>query len=193
MYFFVLVLAIFMFATLGAISIYNRIIREEKEAFNAFSQIDVQLKRRFDLIPNLVETVKGYAAHESKTLEAVIKARNIASKVLTMYKSGDASVNQVLSSASGLEQTLSKLMMVSENYPELKADKQFSILMDELSSTENRIAYSRQAYNDSVMIFNQTIEQIPNVWVAQIMNRTAMSHLEVINDKIEREAVKVSF
>ena len=172
---------------------YNKIIRAETEAHNAFSQIDVQLKRRYDLIPNLVETVKGYAAHEKNTLEAVIKARSAAASALSKYENGESNINQVLASNGALDGLLSKLMMLSEAYPDLKADTQFNALSDELSSTENRISYARQAFNDAVMIFNQTIQTIPANIVAGMMGRHTMTHLEVIEAEEERNPVKASF
>lgn len=190
---FLLLIAVIGFCGIFFMQVYNKIIRAETEANNSFAQIDVQLKRRYDLIPNLVETVKGYAAHEKNTLEAVIKARNTAVNVIKQYDNGQADVNQVLASNGALETMLSRLMLLTESYPELKADHQFNILSDELASTENRIAYARQAFNDSVMIYNQTIKQVPDNIIAKMMDRSEMTHLEVIEEEAERKPVKVSF
>ena len=139
------------------VSIYNRLVRGKNQYANAFAQIDVQLKRRYDLIPNLVETAKGYAKHEKETLDAVVKARNTALSALESAsgKIGDPGAMQALGDAeAGLLGALGKLNVVVEAYPDLKANTSMEQLMEELSSTENKVAFSRQAYNDAIMSFN---------------------------------------
>jgi len=175
--------------------IYNRLVALRNRFKNAFAQIDVQLKRRNDLIPNLVETVKGYMAHEKGTLEAVIQARNAA---VTAGKTaaanpGDAAAMTGLAAAEGtLNGVLGRLFALAEAYPDLKANQNMMALQEELASTENKIAFSRQAYNDAVMQYNTARETFPNVVVANFLNFTEAKLFEVESEK-EREAPKVSF
>ena len=178
-----------------AVGIYNGLITSRNAYKNAFAQIDVQLTRRYDLIPNLVEVAKGYMAHERETLEAVIKARAAAVSGLAAAKAdpGDAAAMQNLAAADqGLTGALSRLMVVSEAYPDLKANQNMMQLSEELTSTENRVAFARQAFNDSVMAFNNKREVFPSSVVAGMFNFVAAALLE-ITEPAKREAPKVSF
>jgi LemA protein len=163
---------------------YNGLVRLRNQVENAWSQIDVQLKRRYDLIPNLVETVKGYAAHESKTLENVIKARNMAIAAKGIGEKAEAE--------NFLTGTLKSLFAVSEAYPNLKADQNFLRLQEELTSTENKISFSRQFYNDSVMTFNTRIELFPTNLIAGIFNFARREFFQT-KGEAEREAPQVKF
>ena len=177
------------------ISIYNGLVTKRNRYKNAFAQIDVQLKRRYDLIPNLVETAKGYMAHEKETLQAVIEARNaaIAAAKAAAANPGALQAMQGLMGAEGaLGGALGKLMVSVEAYPELKADGTMQGLMEELTSTENRVAFSRQAYNDSVTSYNTGCEQFPASIFASMFNFTQAQLFE-IEDPGERNAVPVSF
>jgi LemA protein len=180
---------------LWAVGIYNALVKLRNRFKNAFAQIDVQLKRRYDLIPNLVETAKGYLKHERETLEAVIKARNIAlaaSQAAAANPADGNAMKGLVSAETGLAGALSRLMVVSEQYPELKANQNMMQLTEELTSTENKIAFARQAYNDSVMTYNNAREVFPNVIFAGMMGfQTA--ELFKIEDPTERNAPKVSF
>ena len=166
------------------IGIYNGLVRLRNEVKNAWAQIDVQLKRRHDLIPNLVETVKGYAGHEKSTLEAVIQARSKA-------VSAD-SVEDKMAAEAGLSGALGRLMLVVEQYPDLKANQNFLSLQEELTSTENRIGFARQYYNDSVMQFNTRIESFPQNVVAGMFQFRQSAFFE-IEDEAAREAPQVKF
>jgi len=175
--------------------IYNSLVALRNRFKNAFAQIDVQLKRRYDLIPNLVEVAKGYMKHESTTLEAVIKARNIALAASQSAAANPADGNamkSLVSAESGLTGALSRLMVVSEQYPDLKANQNMMQLTEELTSTENKIAFARQAYNDSVMSYNTTRETFPNVIFAGMFGFLP-AELFKIDDPAERNAPKVSF
>ncbi len=175
--------------------IYNSLVALRNRFKNAFAQIDVQLKRRYDLIPNLVETAKGYLKHERETLEAVIKARNIAAAAAQTAAANPADGNAMrglLSAETGLAGALSRLMVVSEAYPDLKANQNMMQLTEELTSTENKIAFARQAYNDSVMTYNTTRETFPNVIFAGMFGFLP-AELFKIDDPAERNAPKVSF
>lgn len=175
--------------------IYNSLVALRNRFKNAFAQIDVQLKRRYDLIPNLVEVAKGYMKHESTTLEAVIKARNIALAASQSAAANPADANAVkglLSAESGLTGALSRLMVVSEQYPDLKANQNMLQLTEELTSTENKISFARQAYNDSVMGYNTTRETFPNVVFAGMFGFLP-AELFKIDDPTERNAPKVQF
>jgi LemA protein len=174
---------------------YNKLVTLRNRYKNAFAQIDVQLKRRYDLIPNLVETAKGYMKHESTTLEAVIKARNIAytASQSAATNPGDAgAMKNLVSAESGLGGALSRLMVVSEQYPDLKANQNMMQLTEELTSTENKISFARQAYNDSVMTYNTDREVFPSNLIAGMFNFTA-AELFVIDKPEEKDAPKVSF
>ncbi len=180
---------------LWGVGIYNSLVALRNRFKNAFAQIDVQLKRRYDLIPNLVETAKGYLKHERETLEAVIKARNIALAASQSAAANPADPNAMrglLSAEAGLGGALSRLMVVSEQYPDLKANQNMAQLTEELTSTENKIAFARQAYNDSVMAYNNARETFPNVIFAGMFGFQA-AELFKIEDPTERNAPKVQF
>jgi LemA protein len=169
---------------LWGVGIYNGLVRLRNEVKNAWAQIDVQLKRRHDLIPNLVETVKGYAAHEKGTLDAVISAR---AKAL-----GAQSINDKVKAEGELSGVLSRLLMLQEAYPQLKANENFLALQEELSSTENKIGFSRQYYNDAVMRYNNQIQSFPPNIVAGMFAFTESVFFEV-QDAAQREAPQVKF
>ncbi len=177
------------------VGIYNGLVTARNQYKNAFAQIDVQLTRRYDLIPNLVEVAKGYIKHERETLEAVTQARTAAMSGLSAAKAnpGDAGAMQQLAGAEGqLTQTLGRLFAVSEAYPDLKANQNMMQLSEELSSTENKVAFARQAYNDQVMGYNNRREVFPNSIIAGMFNFAAASLLEIEAPQM-RQAVKVSF
>ena len=174
---------------------YNKLVTLRNRFKNAYAQIDVQLKRRYDLIPNLVETAKGYIKHERETLEAVTAARNIAyaASKAAAANPGDAAAMKSLGSAeTGLAGTLSRLMMVSEAYPDLKANQNMMQLSEELTSTENKISFARQAYNDSVMTYNTDREVFPSNLIAGMFN-FGPAELFVIDKPEQKDAPKVSF
>jgi LemA protein len=178
-----------------AISIYNRLVALRNRYKNAYSQIDVQLKRRYDLIPNLVEVAKGYIKHERETLEAVIQARNAAYSAgqQAAGNPGDGAAMTALGGAEGqLTGALGRLFAVAESYPDLKANQNMLALQEELSSTENKISFARQAYNDSVMVYNTQREVFPSSILASMFNFQAASPFE-IEQATEREVPKVSF
>ena len=180
---------------LVVISKYNLLVSLRNRFKNAWAQIDVQLKRRYDLIPNLVETAKGYLKHERGTLEAVIAARNAASSANTKVAadpSNPEAMKQLMAAESTLSGTLGRLFALSEAYPDLKANTTMNQLMEELTSTENKVAFARQAYNDSVMAYNTAREVFPNNIVAGIFNFSA-AELFVVERPEERVAPKVSF
>ncbi len=168
------------------IATYNRLVRLRNQVKNAWAQIDVQLKRRHDLIPNLIETVKGYMKHERETLEAITKARNLAQQAASSGPSARAKAETELSSA------LAGLLAVVENYPDLKANQNFLALQEELTSTENKISFSRQYYNDSVLSYNNRTQMFPSNVVASMTGFKASEFFEV-SVAGEREAPKVSF
>lgn len=187
-------LAIIVLAVLYAIGIYNRLVTLRNQFKNAFSQIDVQLKRRYDLIPNLVETAKAYLKHERETLEAVIAARNQA--IASEKKAAAAPGNgQAMASLAGAENALSgalgRLFALVESYPDLKANQTMMQLSEELSSTENRVAFARQAFNDAVTSYNTSCELFPASIIAGSFGFTPASLLEIASS--ERESPRVSF
>ena len=187
----VVVLGVIAFAIGG----FNKLVTLRNRYKNAYAQIDVQLKRRYDLIPNLVETAKGYIKHERETLEAVTAARNIAyaASKAAAANPGDATAMKNLAAAeTGLGGTLSRLMMVSESYPDLKANQNMMQLSEELTSTENKISFARQAYNDSVMTYNTDREVFPSNLIAGMFNFGA-AELFVIDKPEQKDAPKVSF
>ena len=177
------------------VRIYNKLVQLRNRFKNAYSQIDVQLKRRYDLIPNLVETAKGYMKHESETLEAVIQARNQAMSAgqAAAQSPGDPTAMQgIVGAETALTGTLGKLFALAESYPDLKANENMLAIQEELSSTENRIAFARQSYNDSVMHFNTRRESFPDTIIANTFNFTEAMLWEIEAEE-ERENVKVSF
>jgi LemA protein len=177
------------------IGIYNRLIGLRNRFENAFAQIDVQLKRRYDLIPNLVETAKGYMKHERETLEAVIKARNSAASAgqQAAANPGNPQAMQGLAGAEGvLTGVMTRFMALMENYPDLKANQNMLALQEELSSTENKVAFARQAYNDSVMTYNTAREIFPNNVVAGF-GKFPPAELFEVSAPDQREAVQVKF
>jgi LemA protein len=192
----IVVIVLLVLTALIVIGGYNGLVGKRNRYKNAYAQIDVQLKRRYDLIPNLVETVKGYMKHESETLEAVIRARNAAygAAQTAAAQPGDPNALKSLATAeSALAQGLSKIIALSENYPDLKASANMGQLTEELTSTENRVAFARQAYNDAVMEYNNAREVFPAVLFAQSMGFGSAGLLEAIEAPEERRAPKVSF
>ena len=177
------------------IGIYNGLVTLRNTFRNAFAQVDVQLKRRHDLIPNLVETAKGYMAHERQTLEAVIAARASATQanIRVSANPGDAAAVGALGQAeAGLTAALGRLLAVAENYPQLKADATMRGLMEELTSTENRIAFARQAFNDAVLFYNNGRETFPRVLIANLFGFLPAEFFKIENEA-EKAAPKVSF
>ena len=190
-----IILAIVAGVVLFAITIYNRLVTGRNRVKNAFAQIDVQLTRRYDLIPNLVETAKGYMSHERETLEAVVNARNTAVaglKAAAKDPSDPAAMKQLASAEQGLSGALGRLFALSEAYPDLKANENMMQLSEELTTTENKVAFARQAFNDSVMNYNTLRESFPNNLLAGQFRFRAAEMLE-IEDESKREAPKVSF
>lgn len=190
-----ILLAIVVVVALSATGIYNSLVALRNRFKNAYAQIDVQLKRRYDLIPNLVETAKGYLKHEHETLEQVTKARNIAYAASQTAAANPADANAVkgvVAAESGLTGALSRLMVVAEQYPDLKANQNMMQLTEELTSTENKVAFARQAYNDSVMQYNTSRETFPNVLLAGMFGFLP-AELFHVDDPTERNAPKVSF
>lgn len=187
--------AVALFA-MFAIGIYNRLVTARNQVKNAWSQIDVQLQRRYDLIPNLIETVKGYMSYEKGTLEAVVTARNQASAALdALKKSGgptEGSLQPVLGAEAALKGAMTNVFALAENYPELKASENMARLQEELSSTENKIAFARQAYNDQVLFYNNAQQTFPAVLVAGMLGHHPADLYEVA-DVDAKKAVKVSF
>lgn len=178
------------------ISLYNGLVRSRNFFKNSFAQIDVQLKRRYDLIPNLVETAKGFMAHEKETLEAVIKARNTAvsaAETAAANPSGENAILNLSAAEGALGGAMGRLFALSESYPELKSDSHMKDLMEELTSTENKISYARQAFNDSVTNYNNNCESFPSVIVANMFNFTQADLLKSTENAEERKVQKVSF
>ncbi|HUD24261.1 MAG TPA: LemA family protein [Burkholderiaceae bacterium] len=192
---------IVFFALIAAVAfwgmaIYNRLVAQRNEFKNAFAQIDVQLKRRYDLIPNLVETAKKYIAHERETLEAVVKARNSAVSANTAAAGDPANpeaMRQLAAAEGGLSGALGRLFAVAEAYPDLKANQNMMQLTEELTSTENRIAFARQAFNDAVMTYNNAVQQFPSNFIAGAFSFQAAELLKATESDEERKAVKVQF
>jgi LemA protein len=188
-------LAIGVVLVVWIVALYNALVMKRNGFKNAFSQIDVQLKRRYDLIPNLVETAKGYMKFERETLEAVTRARNeahtVAQKAAANPADGSA-IRALAGAETALTGALGKFYAVMENYPDLKASRNMSQLMEELTSTENKVAFARQAYNDAVMSYNNSCQMFPSSIIAGSFGFTPAQLLEITNEA-ERQAVKVSF
>lgn len=191
----IIVLVVLAVVIIAAISIYNSLVTLRNRYKNAFAQIDVQLKRRYDLIPNLVEAVKGYMAHERETLEAVVKARNVAVTAANKASSapGNPGTMSALANAEGaLKGAMSRLMVVVERYPDLKANQNMLNLQEEITSTENKVGFARQSFNDAVMAYNTKRETFPSNIFANVFGFKEASFFE-ITDLTEREAPKVTF
>lgn len=179
----IIIVGILVLLAFYVIGVYNKLINARNKVDNQFSQIDIQLKRRADLIPNLVETVKGYAKHEEGTLTAVIEARNKAVSAGT--------VNEKIEANNQLTGALNKLFALSESYPELKANENFMSLQNDLKETEDKITYSRQFYNDSAMRFNNLVEMFPSNIVARMFSFKKFEYFKI--DEKEKETSKVKF
>ncbi len=195
---FLILLAIVVVLGFFVVGIYNGLVTARNAFKNAFAQIDVQLQRRFDLIPNLVETAKGYLAHERETLEAVIAARGAAMAGLSAAKASPgnpAAMAELASSQGMLNGALGRLLAVAEAYPDLKANQNMMQLTEELTSTENKVAFARQAFNDSVMGYNNKREVFPSSVVAGMFNFAPAALLEIPTDQqsVVRAAPKVTF
>jgi LemA protein len=178
------------------VAIYNRLVQLRNRIANAFGQIDVQLKRRHDLVPNLVEVARAYLAHESATLEAVIRARGQAQAAAATARAQPASAPNIGALAlaeNALGGSLGRLMAVAENYPDLKADATMKSLSEELTSTENRLGFARQAYNDQVLDFNNEATQFPDLIVARLLGFATAAMLEATRNEAERAAPPVRF
>ena len=189
---FLAILAVFVFLAIG---IYNRLVSERNRVRNAFAQIDVQLTRRYDLIPNLVEAVKGYMKHERETLEAVINARNTAVSSLNDAKADPANADAIKklgASEGALGSVLGRLFALSEAYPDLKANQNMMQFQEQLASTENKVAFARQAFNDSVLGYNNTAETFPNSILAGMFSFNLASFLEIDSEE-KRDVPEVSF
>lgn len=188
-------LGLAVIVVLWAIGIYNKLVALRERFKNAFAQIDVQLKRRYDLIPNLVETAKGYMSHEKETLEGVIQARNQAAKIEVNVAGNPADPNlmkELMAAEGALTGAMGKLFALAEAYPDLKANENMKAIQEELTSTENKVAFARQAYNDAVTTYNIRRQTFPDVVIAGMANFQAATLFE-ITAEAEREAPKVSF
>ena len=191
----IIILGIVAVVVVAAIGIYNSLVALRNRFKNAFAQIDVQLKRRYDLIPNLVEAVKGYMAHERETLEAVVKARGVAmgaASAASANPADPAAISALSGAESVLKGAMARLMVVVERYPDLKANQNMMALQEELTSTENKVSFARQAYNDAVMVYNTKRETFPSNLFAGVFGFTEAKLFEIL-DAAEREAPKVKF
>ena len=191
-----IVLALVAVVVIWAIAVYNRLVQLRNRIANAFGQIDVQLKRRYDLVPNLVEVARGYLAHEGATREAVVKARGQAQGAAAAARAAPtraSAIGALAVAEQALGGSLGRLMMVAESYPELKADATMQSLSEELTSTENRLGFARQAYNDQVLDFNDQAAQFPAIVVARLLGFPTAPMLESTRSDEERAAPKVQF
>lgn len=190
------ILGLALLLVLWSIGVYNRLVQQRNQVKNAWSQIDVQLQRRYDLIPNLIEAVKGYMGYEKSTLEAVISARNQAQSALNqLSQSGgptEGSLKNLVGAETALKGAMTNVFALAENYPQLKASENMKQLQEELSSTENKVAFSRQAYNDNVMFYNISQQEFPANFVATLFGHHPVDQF-VIEDEGARKAPKVSF
>ncbi len=192
---FLIFIAIIAAIVFWAVGIYNRLVNQRNRVKNAFAQIDVQLTRRHDLIPNLVEAVKGYMKHERETLEALINARNAAATKLDAAKSNPAdaaSMEELGASEGALTAALGRLFALSEAYPDLKANQNMMQFQEELASTENKVAFARQAFNDAVLNYNNSAENFPNNVIAGMFGFALASPLEIESEE-KRDVPEVSF
>ena len=190
------VLGVVLVVLFWAVGAYNRLVRLKNAVANAFGQIDVQLKRRYDLIPNLVEVARKYLAHESETLEAVIAARNharSAEQTVVASPTNAGAMGALVGAEQVLGGAMGRLFALAEAYPDLKADQTMRDLSEELSSTENRVGFARQAYNDHVLAFNDSAAQFPTLIVARLFAFLPLPMLEATRTDVEREPVKVAF
>ena len=188
--------AIALTLLLWGMAVYNRIIVLKNELKNAYGQIDVQLKRRYDLIPNLVETAKKYLSHERETLEAVIAARSrahSASEKLQHTPADGKAIKDLNQAEAMLHGSLGRLLALRESYPELKADRTIAELNEELTNTENRIGFARQAYNDAILAYNIAAEQFPDILLAKLLGFVSLPMLQATESAEERKAPKVQF
>ncbi len=190
-----IIIALVVISAIFVVSVYNRLITLRNRVKNGFGQIDVQLQRRYDLIPNLVETAKGYLKHERETLDAVTQARNQAlgaAQAAAAHPESASAMQQLSGAETALTGMLGRLFAVSEAYPDLKADTQMTQLQEELTSTENRVSFARQAFNDFVLAFNNARETFPNNVISGMFNFQEAAMFEVQQEEA-REAVAVSF
>ncbi|MDP1834825.1 MAG: LemA family protein [Chlamydiales bacterium] len=192
----IIILGVVLIMGLWLMSVYNTLVRYKNQVKNAWGQIDVQLQRRHDLIPNLVEAVKGYMAHERGTLESVTNARNQAEAARTRIQAAggptDGSIKDLVVAESALQGGMTKLFAVAENYPELRASENMQQLQEELSSTENKVAFARQSYNDMVLAYNNAQQVFPAMIVAPMFGHHEVEQYQV-EEPDARKAVKVSF
>ena len=188
-----IILALVIIAIAVSVGIYNSLVNKRNEYKNAFAQIDVQLTRRYDLIPNLVEVARKYLQHEPETLTSVIAARNHAANALKNTSGGTAGIGELAAAEQALGARLGGLYATFENYPDLKADNQLAALREEIASTENRIAFARQYYNDSVTDYNNAVQQFPANIIAGIFAFRANSLLEIDDIDTKRAPVQVKF
>jgi LemA protein len=192
----IVIFAIIAIIVFWAWGIYNRLVRLKNQVNNAWSQIDVQLQRRYDLIPNLIETVKGYMTYEKSTLEAVIGARNTASKSLDALKQAggptEGSLKELIAAESTLKGSLGQIFALAENYPQLRATENMQRLQEELASTENKVAFARQAYNDAAMTYNINQQEFPALLIAGAFGHK-QSDLFNVEQPEAKKAVKVQF
>ncbi len=194
--FMLILLGVLVVLGLWVMGIYNTLVRLRNQVKNAWGQIDVQLQRRYDLIPNLVEAVKGYMTHEKSTLEMVVKARNDASNARQKISEAGGPTNESIKGLLGAEGALkggvSQIFALAENYPQLRASENMRQLQEELASTENKVAFSRQAYNDQVLAYNNAQQEFPNVLMASAFGHHPAEMFEIAEPEA-RNAVKVSF
>ena len=192
----IVILALAVSAILWAVGIYNRLIQLRNQVNNAWSQIDVQLQRRYDLIPNLVEAVKGYMSYEKGTLEAVISARNTAQAARSQVEQSggptSSSIKDLAAADTALRGAVTNIMALAENYPQLRASENMQQLQEELSSTENKVAFARQAYNDNVMLYNTSQQLFPAALLASTFGHHPVEMFQV-DDQAAKKAPKVSF
>ena len=192
----IIVFVVLLLVFFWGMAVYNRIIVLKNEVKNAYGQIDVQLKRRYDLIPNLVETAKKYLSHERETLEAVIAARSRAHSANQQLQHAPAdgkAIKDLNHAEAMLQGSLGRLLALRESYPELKADRTIAELNEELTSTENRVGFARQAYNDAILAYNIAAEQFPDVLLAKLLGFGGLPMLQATQSDAERQAPKVQF